>query len=535
MARILYLSYAFLFLFAALECTETKDAHVLRPAGLRQASPSAKASENRQDEREMSNAQNERMLPQAQNHPTGQNQASAGSSGQTLNKQNNVPPLVLSSSKHSSQAGNTSSSKTEDKEAIFSLDELTAHATRERSDLKAADSAVAALAQDEWVALSGYLPQFQAGALYQTSRNYIAPVKLYQIVGTQTLFDAAGPYLDYKSAVAQKRIAAYERVLVHDQIIREVRGKFLDLWASSITSPLQVARKKSGISNFQKAEKGKRVGTVSEFEFEEARKKFQETLTTVYTYNVDYDDLLRQLETASEKKIDDIRNPAADYLLSETLRRADLIVLEEYLAEAPCNRSIFAVLDQEIELATIALRKAAWSYLPTATLNINIYQTTDRNPLSQTGFYSFPWLFGIEFGWTFDGFANVARVHKAEANRLEKILTKKRTEFTVAQEVKTAYHDFKAGAYALQQQVVTTHEEHQKFLKSKKAYEVGLISQTDYLQAATDWKSKEADLAYAAGDAAQLYEQLLYQTGYPRNRTSIILDATLSKHERIPS
>ncbi|MBN2266949.1 MAG: TolC family protein [Candidatus Babeliaceae bacterium] len=412
---------------------------------------------------------------------------------------------------------------------LFSLEQLTAYATYNRSDLEAIDAKLRGLEQDEWIAWSGYMPQIKVSGIFQSSRDYLYPTKQGRVLASQVIFNAAGPQLEYDRVMAQEKITILQRSRFHDEIVRNTRGTYLDYCNQLFGDPYQLALAKTGTAEFRRAERENRVGTLSDLDLERARKDLQDILTEVAIFAEDTDKKKESLETTVEKDVKKLRRPSLDLLLAKSFQTAQTASLDEYLAEAKNNRPEFPIFDQEIELADIDFRQAAFSYMPTLSLNVGLYKDHYNRPVLDVGYYSYPWVVGLEMDWTFDGFANVARARKARAHRLEKVLSKKRAEFTIALEVKTAFHDFKNQVETLRKQVVTLGEARKEFLRQKKAYAVGLISRIEFVRAQSDWKKREYALAQAANYAAWLYEQLLFQAGSPRNRTSLILDASLPK------
>lgn len=414
----------------------------------------------------------------------------------------------------------------------YLLSELSDYAVKNRSDVVAWDWHIQALHEEEWVAISGYMPQITVAGLFQTSQANILPKKQGVLTVDQLIYSAAGPQLALEQACARKRIAELQKEDTEADVLNQVRKSFMGYWLQLRGTPLQDAIQKSAPFRYSNAVTAQKVGALSELDLYAAQTRLSRAMTEVAVWNTTTEKNKALLTTAVEKPVERIINPDVLKLLGQTINAVGAIPLADYIDDAMKNRWELPILDEEIELADIAARKALYSYIPTLSLNANFYQSRYHNPLTQLLDF-FPWNVSLQISWQFDGFSNLAQMHSANAQRLEKICTKKRTEFAIRQEVQSAYYDFKNDVEQLKRETIINQEEYKKYLRNKKAYDVGLISETDFATALVEWENAKFQLAKKTSDTSLAYEDLIFQAGYPDHRASLIAAAAKPEKESV--
>lgn len=437
-------------------------------------------------------------------------------------------------------------------EHLFSLEELNDYAIGHRTDYQAIDQQIAQSAYDEQAALGAYLPQIGVTGIFESSEANIYPIRLGTLSFSQLLLDSGIAWRKMKIARLQKHISECRKVILHDQIEYDTRKSFIYYATQKWNNPYYDALKKSSPVAFTRAKRAGDVGLISSLEFDSARATYAQDQSNLAISDEEEIVARTRLSTTVERKIQETALPSLDEMFKRAYTLFESIPLENYFDDAMINRSIFRILDYEMEIADLAKKNAYTYYVPTVSFVGNLYRPVFCNPnfllttgvagaISTSGSLpdflaeAYAWNIGVQFSWTFDGFVNIANAHKAEADYLNKMLTKKRTEWTVKQEVEDAYHTFRISVNTLRKKVAETHQAKQTYLKQKAALDVGLLSEAEFLVAESEWKRAEYTLAEDIGTAGIAYEDLLWQAGWPANRASLIAGTCTLKNKDKPS
>ncbi len=402
------------------------------------------------------------------------------------------------------------------------LDIILHQAINSRSDVHAQDEIIEQSKQQEWVLLSELLPQVNVDGTIQKSYLNSYAEELLHTNFNQTLFDPSGALLQREVQRLTTKIKQYNKLELQNRVRLDLTRDFFQHRNRLYEKPFQDALEKSSLTEYKSALLKKSIGLYSAPQIQAAETQFQSAKSQVFKLGNVRKISKQQLITSSENPLDlPLVIPETTLILNTLWKNLQQTDEETLVQQAIKFRPIFKELNAQIEQAEIKTDIARYYYLPSIAFDANIYkyrfaptaltatQTTAEAALL------YPWTVGLTASWSFDSFGSLHSVRAARAERLEKVLTKKRTEFTIKNDVITAHLELQNAAEELHSSLKSVEQAHIDFLKNVKSFEVGLISKVEFEQAQTTWEQAQIKLENTLTTTVNKHEELMFNAGYP--------------------
>lgn len=387
-----------------------------------------------------------------------------------------------------------------------------------RADLVSTEYDIKRAEDEEAVALSGLFPKISIDAQVQKQKGDLYPNQQIHLGMTQSLYEPAGPLMQRELARTQTSLLRWELLDQKDQARFEMGQGYLSYRNKLTTEPFYAALDKSSHEQFKKAQCAYQLGLLSEQDFEQEKALFESNQSKVKSYPNDLSIARAELTARSEQPVKGNVDQFSSNLffdhLSEGLYPFDQ---NDFIKEAMGARKELRVIDQQIEAAAVQKDIARYAYIPTINLIADVYKLSQPEYAGES---TRPYRFGLSFGWQFD-LANLHRFRSADASRLKAIFDRKHMEFTIERDVRTSCDELEVVIHNVIALKAKLEEARIAFERNKKAYEVGFISEVDFIQAKTNWEQTQTDLETEITLAAEKHEDLLWSTGYPEEQKSL--------------
>lgn len=396
-------------------------------------------------------------------------------------------------------------------------------AFKNRSILKIRTHEIEQAWNQSLVALSGLLPQIGVN----TTLSKIKPGQLgphsTNVGFSQLIWSFNGPLQDYFILRKTTDIAHAQKLLSYDNTRFNVENTLLNLFNTTIQRASIAALDRATHTRFAKAEVQNNVGFFSANQWEEEKALYAQDMANVLSYTDQY---LRD-ENIFERSIAEQLTQQLDPLTTElfiraSIEKADQFPLDHWLERAHIHRKELLIKDEEIEQAEYIKHKSLGSYLPSASLFVNLNKLPSFVPSTCCNQNNccdrvspFEWRAGISFNWNFDGFGSAHQVSADEALILARIMEKRDISNNITIEVQTAYHDLQQLLKQLEAQKERTQQREIAFKQATIQLEVGIISPVEFENVQQDWEQSAFDLETVQIETARKYRDLLFKSGYP--------------------
>lgn len=394
-------------------------------------------------------------------------------------------------------------------------------AFKQRKDLEAFLYAEQASKYDERTALAGYLPQIQLGA--QLGKT--APDPLLSKQGTiqrcpdsmtskglsfsisQLIINGGGPIIDYKIAQESTKIVQENMQLTQNNIQLNVETAFLTMQRLLLEKTFIESRDIASKALLAQSSGKNTVGFLNESSWLASTAQYISDQSSIANYARDVETALwtLQRQTASNITLDEIS------LSIDDATKICLKDLNFYLTKAFQYRPNLKIQDHMIRQAQLSEKKYRNSYVPSVGFFGQASDVKFGNDTTNA-----TWSLGIEFGWQFDGLANVHQARKSDNQEIEYVLQKKDLEIQVKQDVESAYNQVKNNIDLLKASVAQFEQADAALKLKTKQFEVGTISRIDFAQAEQSYQSTRFQLDSTKLDTRLAYQNLLFACGYPK-------------------
>lgn len=409
----------------------------------------------------------------------------------------------------------------EPSQKIIFLDDASKIAEQNRKDVEAFIYTKRASKSAEYGALSGYLPQMKIGGTiasatpdYMTDScgNYIKKNESTSNRGitfnfSQLLLSGGGPILDYRIAKAGTNIVIAQEQLQKNLVRFGAESSYLDLKKQLLEEDYQLTKDYSAKVVFAKKSEQKGVGLLKNADWLAAAATYAQEQSDIANYQNRLNNAVAKLEREmgipiswqqidlSLKKITDFQLEPLDYYLhAASLNRPDL-ELQEYL----------------IKQARLSEKKYRRSYVP----EVSLFATASDQKFG-TGMRTSSWYAGLDFGWRFDGAANMHTATQQKNTAIEREMQQKDLELQIQQEVKDAYYNLKNFINQIKAFTVQVKQAKANRIFRNEQFNIGSISASDYAQAEVSYKQAKFNLISSKIGARSSYQQLLFVCGYPK-------------------
>lgn len=399
------------------------------------------------------------------------------------------------------------------------------YARAHRSDLTSIEYDITRALQNENIALSGLFPLVTLNGTKQQQRGDIWANGQVVLGLSMSIYEPAGPMARWWLAQTETDLIRWSKENLFDDIRYEIGQSFFSYRNMLNKKSLTTALDQSSREQFEKAKASYKQGVISDVEFEQARALFENTQSRVRSYSNDISISKNNLALASERSIDGpVDKLSSEKLYSHLLEAVAPYTPDKFVIEALACRKELRVADQQIAAEIIKKDIARYSYIPTVKFVANLERLWGP-PLYET---THPYFFGISIDWTFD-LGNLFRFRSAEASRLKAVFDRKRAEFSIENEVRTACDQLEIVVKDVVAVRAKLEEARITFERNKREHEIGLLSDIDFKRAETEWEQAQFNLEDTITKAAQKHEELLWDTGYPKSQPSCfdLLEKTL--------
>ncbi len=387
-------------------------------------------------------------------------------------------------------------------------------AAHNRSIVYSLEHLVKARKSDEYVALSGYLPQISFQTFVSQSQKQftgqLSFKKHQQFFNLQQLlYSFAGPLEKYQIAQYDTARAHLQKELKQDAIQFEVEKSFLTFYSTLQKNSAMQALATAAHAQFARATAQNNQQLLNAADWYKEMASYATDLSTVNRYG---DDVKKAEYTLARSIEIPLREPLAlentAFFIRKTIEQADAYPLDFFLDQACIYRKELAIKDQEIEQNRALQRFYQRSYLP----KFSFFTTIENGAISVPSSF---WLLGIQISWEFDGLADVHLSQEKKALVVSSMLEKKDTEQTITLEVQTTYHDLQKLLKQLHAAYKEQERDREIFITRKKQYEIGELSAPDFASAQKEWETAQFTIVDLETAVALKHRELLYTCGYP--------------------
>ncbi|HBL98352.1 TPA: hypothetical protein DDZ86_01770 [Candidatus Dependentiae bacterium] len=401
------------------------------------------------------------------------------------------------------------------------LERLLEHALECRSDIRAQDETIEKIRQQEWVIASGLFPHVDLKGTVQKSKEDAYAERILQANFSQVLFEPDGAIMEREVARLNTKIATFQRQDLQNRIRLDVTRNFFNYRTRLYEEAAQNALDQSSSIEYKSALRKKIIGLYSDPQMQQAEAQFRNAKTKVFSLANDRKAGKEHVISSTENSLERaLAIPDTRLVLDALWKEIEHHDTETLIKQALKYRTEFAILDAQIEQAEIRTDIARYYYLPSISFNATTYayHFDSGTTVLEAGLGAdllYPWTVGLSAQWSFDSFGSLHSVRSARAERMEKILTRKRTEFEVKDAVITSHLALQNAAESVRSGLSSLEQARIDFFKSVKSFEVGLLSEVEFKKAKTTWERAQAELENTLNSAVNKHEELLFNAGYP--------------------